>query len=411
MLPVLLKTDAPRFLIIGGDAAGLQKAQELLRQNRDIRLRVVARSFSPAFSSLLSGYPQVALLEREYDSNDLKNTDFVIVAANDTALEHEVKQQASHHNVWVHLVHRPELSDFHLDVKPAKKQDNEKKYSKLAFRIAAVFLAVFFGYSLSAIITVDQLGLYASQIPAPFYIMLAVGFFAQLVDGAVGLGYGVTCSTSMMLFGVNLASISGSIHTAEMFSSAVSGYSHYRFGNVNKKLFLWLVIPGVIGAVAGSFLLIFLGDKYENVTYAIVSTYTFIIGIRLIIIAFRKNIEKKPVKTTGILGFAGGFFDAFGGGGWGPIVTSTLLAKGRKSKYVVGTVSLAEFFITLTASLVFFSSLGVKYVYIVAGLIIGGMMAAPMAARLAGKLPQKAAILAVAALVMISSLRVFLRFL
>ena len=213
-----------------------------------------------------------------------------------------------------------------------------------------------------------------------------------------------------MLFGVNLASISGSIHTAEMFSSAVSGYSHYKFGNVNKKLFLWLVIPGVIGAVAGSLLLIYLGDKYENIAYAIVSSYTFLIGIRLIYIAFKKDITKKPLNSTGPLGFAGGFFDAFGGGGWGPIVTSTLLAKGRKSKYVVGTVSLAEFFVTLTASLVFFSSLGVKYGYIVVGLILGGMLAAPIAARLAGRLPQKAAILAVAVLVMISSLRVFIKF-
>ena len=86
--------------------------------------------------------------------------------------------------------------------------------------------------------------------------MLAVGFFAQMVDGAVGLGYGVTCSTSMMLFGVNLPSISGSIHTAEMFSSGISGFSHYRFGNVNKKLLVALAIPGVIGAVSGSLLLV-----------------------------------------------------------------------------------------------------------------------------------------------------------
>ncbi|ESU28324.1 siroheme synthase domain-containing protein [Flavobacterium limnosediminis JC2902] len=300
-----------------------------------------------------------------------------------------------------------EVTSFLVTDESPKKQG--KKYKKLTFEIAVVFLALFFGYGLSTVISVQDLNTFASDIPPAFFAMIAVGFFAQLVDGAVGLGYGVTCATSMMLFGIKLPAISGSIHTAEMFSSGISGFSHYKFGNVNKKLLLWLAIPGVIGAVSGALLLIYLGNKYETITYAILASYTMLIGIRLIIIAFRKKIEKQKIKNTGILGFSGGLFDAFGGGGWGPIVTSTLLAKGRKSSYVVGTVSLAEFFVTLAASLTFFASIGVSHWYIVVGLILGGSLAAPLAARLAGKLPQKTAILAVAFLVIVFSIRMLFK--
>ena len=290
-----------------------------------------------------------------------------------------------------------------------KKKTDKKKYKNLTFQLTVLFFAVFLGYGFSGIVSINQVKEFTNQIPNAFYGMLLVGFFAQLVDGAVGLGYGVTCSTSMMLLGIKLPAISGSIHTAEMFSSGISGFSHYKFGNVNKKLLWWLVIPGVIGAVSGALLLVYFGSKYEKITYGVLATYTMIIGFSLLRIAIRKKIDRKSVNNTGFLGFAGGFLDAFGGGGWGPIVTSTLLSRGKKSKYVVGTVSLAEFFITLAASITFFASIGVSHWYIIAGLIIGGGIAAPFAAKLAGKLPQKLALLLVAFLVIVFSIRMLLK--
>lgn len=292
-----------------------------------------------------------------------------------------------------------------------KKQEKQeaKKYKRLVFQITLLFMVFFVGFGVSKFITFDELSSHVQTVPNAFYAMLLVGFFAQIVDGALGLGYGVTCSTSMMLLGIKLPAISGSIHTAEMFSSGISGFSHYKFGNVNKKLFFWIAIPGVIGAVAGALLLIYLGNKYEAITYGILASYTLLIGIRLIILACKKRIEKKQLKNTSLLGFAGGFFDAFGGGGWGPIVTSTLLSKGRKSSYVIGTVSLAEFFVTLAASITFFASLGISHWYIVLGLIIGGSIAAPFGARLAGRLPQKTALLLVAFLVIVFSIRMLLK--
>lgn len=296
-----------------------------------------------------------------------------------------------------------------FNAKPKIKES--KKFKQLVFVLTLSFLMLFTGYGLSTFISIADLKFSLSSIPNEFYGMLLIGFLAQLVDGAVGLGYGVTCATSMMLLGINLPAISGSIHTAEMFSSGISGYSHYKFGNVNKKLLYWLAIPGVIGAISGAVLLIYLGNKYVSIAYTVLSIYTMIIGIRLIILAFRKVNEKKKIKHTGVLGFSGGFLDAFGGGGWGPIVTSTLLSKGRKSKYVIGTVSLAEFFVTLAAALTFFYSLGVSHWYVILGLIIGGSIAAPIAAKLAGKLPQKTALLLVAALVIVFSCRMILKLL
>ncbi|WP_395045862.1 TSUP family transporter [Flavobacterium sp.] len=302
-----------------------------------------------------------------------------------------------------------DLNKITQGFKGNKKVKETKKYKQLAFTLAISFLMLFVGYGLSTIVSISDAKDGLSDIPNEFYGMLLIGFVAQLVDGAVGLGYGVTCATSMMLLGINLPAISGSIHTAEMFSSGVSGYSHYKFGNVNKKLLLWLAIPGVFGAISGAMLLIYLGNKYVTIAYVVLSIYTMIIGVRLIILAFRKINEKKKIKNTGFLGFSGGFLDAFGGGGWGPIVTSTLLAKGRKSNYVVGTVSLAEFFVTLAAAITFFASLGVSHWYIIVGLIIGGITAAPLAAKLAGKLPQKTALLLVATLVIVFSIRILLK--
>ena len=290
-----------------------------------------------------------------------------------------------------------------------KKKSEKKKYKNLTFQLTLLFFAVFLGYGLSGIVSIDQVKEYSDQIPNAFYGMLLVGFFAQLVDGAVGLGYGITCSTSMMLLGIKLPAISGSIHTAEMFSSGISGFSHYKFGNVNKKLLWWLVVPGVIGAVSGALLLVYFGSKYEKITYGVLATYTMIMGFSLLRIAIRKQIPNRKSKNTGLLGFAGGFLDAFGGGGWGPIVTSTLLSRGKKSKYVIGTVSLAEFFVTMAASITFFASIGVSHWYIVVGLIIGGGLAAPFAAKLAGKMPQNTALLVVAFLVIVFSVRMLLK--
>jgi len=241
--------------------------------------------------------------------------------------------------------------------------------------------------------------------------MLLAGFLAQLVDGALGMGYGVTSATILLSTGVHPAAISGSIHTAEMFASGASGYSHYKFGNVNKKLFKALLIPGVIGAVFGAILLTKLGETHVDYIRPILATYTLFLGVKILLNAFRKQRVQKKFKRHGWLAGVGGFFDSFGGGGWGPIVTTTLITKGRSPKYVIGSVSLTEFFVTLASAFTFFTMLGVSHWQTIVALIIGGLVAAPIAARLTGKLPRKTSFILLGVLVIFWSVRILIKIL
>ncbi len=289
----------------------------------------------------------------------------------------------------------------------------EKYWKKIATYSVFAFLFMVVGHLLlsylpmHSMLNTAKVGL--QSIDNKFYWMIAAGFVAQLVDGALGMGYGVTCTTVLLSIGVNLSAISGSIHTAEMFSSGASGYSHYKFGNVNKKLFKVLLIPGVLGAILGAYLLSVYGDQYAKYFRPVLASYTLILGVRILIVAFRKTKKISKVKNAGWLAGAGGFLDSFGGGGWGPLVTSTLIAKGRTPRFVIGTVSLTEFFVTLASALTFFSLIGISHWQVILGLIIGGLSAAPLAAKLSGKLPLKASFIGVGAMVIIWSGRILLK--
>ena len=293
------------------------------------------------------------------------------------------------------------------------KEVSEKRWRKIATWFLFAFLFMIIGHIVLSYMPLSELTGELKRLPkeidATFYWMIGAGFLAQLVDGALGMGYGVTCATVLNSMGISLPAISGSIHTAEMFSSGASGYSHYRFGNVNKKLFKALLIPGIIGAVAGAFLLSKFGDEYSKIFRPVLAAYTLFLGVKILIAAFRKKRKNKKVKHVGWLAGAGGFLDSFGGGGWGPLVTSTLISKGRTPRYVIGSVSITEFFVTLASALTFFSLIGISHIAIIAGLIIGGMIAAPIAAKLSGKLPVKAMFIGVGAMVIIWSLRILIK--
>jgi uncharacterized membrane protein YfcA len=290
---------------------------------------------------------------------------------------------------------------------------SERRWRRTASYFLFAFFFMFVGHLVLSYIPFSNIlgGLQqmTQQVDSRFYWMIAAGFLAQMVDGALGMGYGVTCTTVLLSIGVNLPAISGSIHTAEMFSSGVSGYSHYKFGNVNKKLFKTLLIPGVIGAIAGAYLLSRFGDQYAVYIRPALAAYTLFLGTKILRAAFRNNGIAKKVKHVGWLAGAGGFLDSFGGGGWGPLVTSTLISKGRSPRYVIGSVSITEFFITLASAVTFFSMLGINHWPIILGLIVGGTVAAPLAAKLAGRLPVKTMFICVGGLVIVWSLRILLK--
>ena len=217
---------------------------------------------------------------------------------------------------------------------------------------------------------------------------IVVGFFAQIIDGSLGMAYGVSSNTFLLSLGIPPAAASASVHMAEVVTTGVSGISHWRLGNIDKNLIKRLLIPGMVGGVIGAYLLTSIpGDIIKP----FISAYLLIMGIIILVKALQKNQEHKEVTShLSILGLIGGFFDAVGGGGWGPIVTTTLVARGKHPRFAIGSVNFSEFFVTLAESITFVLTLSFgKYWQTILGLLIGGVIAAPMAAFMAKKLPPR----------------------
>jgi hypothetical protein len=234
-------------------------------------------------------------------------------------------------------------------------------------------------------------------------LFVVVGFVAQMIDGAIGMAYGVTSATVLLSLGVPPATTSACVHAAETFTTAASGAAHWRFGNVDRKLLLRLAVPGMIGGIIGAYLLTTLpGDKIKP----FINAYLLLIGLLIVWKAFAaKRSSASPPARVAPLGFVGGLLDSIGGGGWGPIVTSTLIGQGVTPRYAIGTVNLAEFFVTFTISATFVLTIGLELWPIIAGLIIGGIVAAPFAAYATKRLPDDVLMIIVGCVVVILSLR------
>lgn len=233
-------------------------------------------------------------------------------------------------------------------------------------------------------------------------LFIGVGFLAQTIDGALGMAYGISCSSLLLSLGVSPAAASASVHIAEVFTSGASGLSHWRFGNVNKKLFKLLLIPGIIGALTGAYLL----SSFDgNIIKPYISAYLLVMGIVVISKALRKKTVKKKTKYVGPLALLGGFVDAVGGGGWGPVVTSTLIGSGRQPRYTIGSVNTAEFFIAAAGAGMFTLMIGIDNWNVVVGILIGGVLASPFAAYVCGKVNPKTLMLIVGVVIIGLSLR------
>lgn len=244
----------------------------------------------------------------------------------------------------------------------------------------------------------------ADFISTEFFLFMLAGFIAQMIDGALGMAYGVSASSFLLTVGVSPAAASASIHASEIFTSGVSGLMHLKFQNVNKKLFQTLLLPGMVGAMVGAYLLSEL-ENYNHILRPLVAVYTLALGVIIILKALRKAGAKINTKRIPLLASFGGLMDSIGGGGWGPIVSSTLIAGGRNARYTVGSVNLAEFFVALSSSLTFVVLIGLSHFQIILGLITGGIIAAPIAASITRKLPTKTMMIIVGVTVVIVSLR------
>jgi hypothetical protein len=282
---------------------------------------------------------------------------------------------------------------------------SERKWGVIVKWCLFAFVFMIIGHALFTIVPYERIIHEIPKFidPKTFSLMLITGFLAQMVDGSLGLGYGTISTTFLLAIGVNPAIVSSRVHSARVFSSGVSGYSHHRFGNINKKLFKALVIPGLVGAIIGATLAYF-GQKYATYVRIPLSFYTIYLGYYIILKSRKKNQKSLKIKSAGSLAWTGGFLDAFAGGGWGSLVTSTLISKRRSPRYVIGSVCLAEFFVVLASALTFLLLLRHIPIFDILGLILGGVLAAPIAARLVGKLPVKTMFVLVGSLVILTSL-------
>jgi uncharacterized protein len=230
-----------------------------------------------------------------------------------------------------------------------------------------------------------------------FWSAVAVGFLAQAVDGALGMAYGVTSTTFLLAAGASPATASASVHIAEVFTTGVSGISHAKFGNVDKQLFVRLLVPGILGAVLGA---VVVTQIDGSLLKPYVSAYLLLMGLYILSKAFwLRRSHANALKHTRKLALLGGFIDAAGGGGWGPVVTTTLVGSGHDPRTTIGSVNFAEFFLTLATAASFSMLMETGAWTTIAGLVIGGLFAAPFAALLCSRFSARTLLVLVGTLI------------
>ncbi|SEW31180.1 hypothetical protein SAMN05421841_2194 [Chryseobacterium wanjuense] len=268
--------------------------------------------------------------------------------------------------------------------------------------LAVLFIAVFSMYEMGYL---DELLTILAKDNYIFYWMMLVGFLAEIVAGSMGMGYGVICTTTLLFLNIPPHIVSASIHSAESFTTAAGSISHIKLKNVSKSLVKRLAIPAVIGAIMGAVSLTYLGEYYAKITKTIIAFYTLYLGIQILSNAFKKKQDKKLKRKTNLtrLGVIGGFIDSFAGGGWGPLVTGTLIKNSFTPRFAVGSSTVAKFILTLTAAITFIFTLGIQHWNIILGLLIGGIVTAPFSAMLTAKLPVKSMFIVIGLLVIVMS--------
>jgi uncharacterized protein len=233
-------------------------------------------------------------------------------------------------------------------------------------------------------------------------LFIVVGFLAQLVDGALGMAFGVISTTILISLGVPPAAASASVHIVESFTTGASGLSHLYHKNIDWSLFKRLALPGIAGGVTGAYVLSNIDAGFAK---PFILAYLTIIGLLLIYRGFRWPPVPKNPRIVAPLGLAGGFLDAAGGGGWGPVVTSNLLIQGSSPRTTIGTVNATEFFLTVSVSITFLFTLGfAAFTQATIGLLIGGVIAAPFGALMAKKIPTKPLLVLVGTILVATSI-------
>lgn len=229
-----------------------------------------------------------------------------------------------------------------------------------------------------------------------FWPLVLVGFAAQLIDGALGMAYGISASAFLTTMGHPPAFVSATVHAAEVVTTGASGLSHAWFKNLDRQIFFKLVLPGMVGGALGAWLL---GTLDGDLLKPFVWTYLLLTGVLLLRRASRSSEPQLARAPSHALGGIAGFLDAVGGGGWGTVTTPTLIARGVPPRYAIGTTNAAEFFVTLTISITFLFTFDWRRFDLVVALLGGGVIAAPLGAWIAKHVPPRLAMTGIGLLV------------
>ncbi|MBA4240385.1 MAG: siroheme synthase [Sphingobacteriaceae bacterium] len=300
-----------------------------------------------------------------------------------------------------------------LTSKPIEKNSVLKKVRIASLYSLAVIAIMIFGHLVFKYVPFTDISSFIAITTESFdshlWIYILAGFIAQMIDGALGMAYGVSVTTFLLSLGIPAitpAVASASMHASEVFTTGSSSLVYMRYKNVNMKLFKKLLWPGAIGAILGATAVSFISKDYFTIIKPLVSVYTLVLGVMIIFRAKNIHLKRGPkIKKVGIVAATGGFLDSVGGGGWGPIVTTSLVAGGRNLKYAVGSSHLAKFFVATISTITFFSIIGLNHWQIILGLVIGGMVAAPISIYFSNKIPTKKGLLFVGCLVIAISFK------
>lgn len=300
---------------------------------------------------------------------------------------------------------------------PKQKPDLSKRIKVAGFYSLAVITLMIFGHLILSYVPVESLKdvwlAISNTIDSNFMLFVVGGFIAQMIDGALGMAYGVSVTTFLLSLGIpsiTPAVASASMHASEIFTTGSSSLVYMRYKNINKKLFLKLLWPGIIGAVLGAASVSFVSK--ENIAWIkpLVAVYTLILGSLIVVRALNIQLRKKEkIRKIFPVAFIGGYLDSVGGGGWGPIVTTSLVAGGRHLRYSIGSSHLAKFFVATISTITFFFIIGLSHWQIIFGLVIGGMIAAPISIYFSNKIPTKKGLILVGTLVILISLKTIIQ--
>ena len=300
---------------------------------------------------------------------------------------------------------------------PEKKENSLKvKIRKASLYSLIIIVSMFIGHLLLSYIpfsSIRELGNDMwSGLDQNFWLFVAGGFLAQMIDGALGMAYGVSVTTFLLSLGlptISPAIASASMHASEIFTTGSSSLVYMRFKNINMKLFRILVWPGILGAILGVLTVSILSKENLVILKPFVAIYTLTLGSIIIFRTLKKPKTRKKIKTISPIAFSGGLLDSIGGGGWGPIVTSSLLAGGRHLKYAIGSAHLAKFFVALVSTVTFIITIGFSHWQIIFGLVIGGMIASPISIYISTKIPTKKGLILVGTVIILISVNTLIK--